>query len=71
MKNELNIDKADTFEFQRVHRIGKRNLSQDKLRKIIAHFLRYPERERVMSSARKLKGKSFAILADLPKEIVE
>lgn len=38
---------------------------------IIARFLRYLDREEVMSNAKKLKGKNFGISADLPKEIME
>ena len=62
---------ADTIEFQRIHRIGGLNPSQDKPRPIIAQFLRYSDRELVMSRAEKLKGKGFGISADLPKDIVK
>ena len=54
MQNELDtrmLDKADTIEFQRIHRIGRPNPSQDKPRLIIAQFLRYSDRELVMSRA--------------------
>ncbi|XP_020619744.1 protein unc-13 homolog C-like [Orbicella faveolata] len=71
IQKELNISEADSFEYQRVHRIGKRDPSQEKPRPIIARFLRYSDRERVMSSARKLKGTGFGISPDLPKEIVD
>ena len=47
------------------------NQQAPKPRQIIARFLRYPDRERVMSNARKLKGKKLGISADLPKEIVD
>ena len=71
MESELGIDDASEIEFQRVHRIGLFNQQVPKPLQIIAHFLRYPDRERVMSNARKLKGKKFGISADLPKEIVD
>ncbi|XP_078351848.1 uncharacterized protein LOC144636502 [Oculina patagonica] len=72
LKAELGMENADEIEFQRVHRIGKRPDSIDeKPRQIIARFLRYPDREKIMSNARKLKGKGFGISADLPKEIME
>jgi len=71
MKKELEIEEADTFEFHRIHRIGKKDPSRDKPRQIIARFLRYSNRERVMNAAKKLKGKNFGISADLPKEIVD
>ena len=70
MQNELDISEADTIEFQRIHRIGRFNPSQDKPRPIIARFLRYSDRELVMSRAKKLKGKGLEISADLPKDIV-
>ena len=59
------------MEFQRIHRVGKKNTSSGKPRQMIARFLRYPDREEVMSNAMKLKGKNFGISADLPKEIME
>ena len=71
LKMELGIEDADEVEFQRVHRIGKRDSPDGKPRQIIARFLRYPDREKIMSNARKLKGKGFGISADLPKEIIE
>ena len=70
-QSELGIDVASDIEFQRVHRIGPFNQQASKPRQIIARFLRYPDRERVMSNARILKGKHFGISADLPKEIVD
>ena len=51
--------------------IGKPSSPTGKPRQIIARFLRYPDREEVMSNARKLKGKDFGISPDLPKEILE
>ena len=59
LKTELGMENADQIEFQRVHRVGKRVSSNGKPRQIIARFLKYPQREVVMSSARKLKGKNF------------
>ena len=61
MQNELDISEACTIEFQRIHRIGRFNPSQDKTRPIIARFLRYSDRELVMSRAKKLKGKGLGI----------
>ena len=71
LKTELGMENADQIEFQRVHRIGKRVSSNGKPRQIIARFLKYPQREEVMSNARKLKGKNFGISPDLPSEILE
>ena len=71
LKTELGMENADQIEFQRVHRVGKRVSFNGKLRQIIARFLKYPQREEVMSNARKLKGKNFGISPDLPSEILE
>ena len=62
MQNELGISEEDAIEFQlRIHRIGRFNPSQDKTRPIITRFLRYSDRELVMSRAKKLKGKGLGI----------
>ena len=53
LTNELGIEDASDMEFQRIHRVGKKNTSSGKLRQIIARFLRYPDREEVMSNAKK------------------
>ena len=71
LKTELGVEDADNTEFHRVHRVGKRTSSAGKPRQIIARFLTYPDREEVMSKAKKLKGKNFGISPDLPKEILE
>ena len=71
LQSELGIDDASDIEFQRVHKIGPFNQQASKPRQIIARFLCYPDRERVMSNARILKGKHFGISADLPKDIVD
>ena len=59
LKTELGMENVDQIEFQRVHRVGKRVSSSGKPRQIIARFLKYPQREEVMSNARKLQGKTL------------
>ena len=72
LKNELRMDNTESFEFQRVHRIGRRNSSERKPKHIIARFLRYPDRESVMPRVKELKGvKEFGISADYPKVIID
>ena len=71
LKTELSLENADQIEFQSVHRVGKRVSSNGKPPQIIAHFLKYPQCEEVMSNARKLKGKNFGMSPDLPSEILE
>lgn len=45
------------MEFQRIHRVGKKNTSSGKPRQIIARFLRYPDREEVKKMQRFRKAK--------------
>ena len=71
LKTELGMENADQIEFQRVHRVGKRISSNGKPGQIIARFLKYHQREEVMSNAGKLRGKNFGISLDLPSEILE
>ena len=61
LKAELGMENADQIEFQRVHQVGKRSSSNGKPQQIIARFFKYPQREEVISNARKLKGKNFGI----------
>ena len=70
--NHLNIiDVRKRIVFQRVHRLGKPRRRGDP-RPIIARFLRYQDREKVIQKARaKLKGKNDAVFEDIPKELYE
>ena len=51
----LGIDDASDIEFQRDHIIGPFNPQAPKPRPIITRFLSYPDRERAMSNASKIK----------------
>ena len=65
LSNQLGFYHPEEIEFQRLHRIGQ----GDCPRMIIARFLRYADRERVMKNAFKLKEMDFKIFEDLPKEL--
>ena len=71
MEQELQIwNPCDKYEFQRVHRLGKKKTNGS--RPIIARFLRYRDREEVLDQARKkLKGKDFSVFEDMPKELYD
>ena len=71
MEQELQIQNARSrIEFQRVHRVGKERGKES--RPIIAKFLRYCDREEVLFKARKLlKGKTYSVFEDMPKELYE
>ena len=68
LEEHLQIENPNgTIEFQRIHRLGKP--AAGKTRPIIARFLRYKDKERIMEQARKLlRGTNFAIFDDIPKE---
>ena len=66
-KDVLGIKNPENIEFQRVHKIGKKG---DRPRMVIARFLRYVDRERIMRNAFKLKNTDFTIY-DIPKELID
>ena len=49
MERELRVENARDIEFQRVHRIGAKK--PDSRQPIIAHFLRFRDREKVFKRA--------------------
>ena len=71
MKDVLEIDDADDIKFQRVHRMGKPRKDGHGSHTIIAHFLRFPDRERVFKCGRKLKGTDYKMYEFIPKELHE
>ena len=70
MQSGLGIEDAQNIEFQRVHRMGKPKLIEgNSCRMIIARFLRFPDRERVLKRGRKLKDTSYKMYEDIPREL--
>ena len=69
LENVLEVEDARNIEFQRVHRLGKQPKSDGSGRMIIARFLRYSDREKVIRCAYKLKDTDFKIYEDIPKEL--
>ena len=72
LEDELNItDARKRIEFERVYRLGKLRSSGNP-RPIIARFLCYQDREKVMQKVRaKLKSKDYAVFEDIIKELYE
>ena len=70
-EQELKIENSRAkYEFQRVHRSGKPNSTSS--RPIIVRFLRFTDKEEVMSVTRKeLKDKVFAMYDDIPKDLYD
>ena len=70
MQSVLGIEDAQDIQFQRVHRMGKPKLIEGySCRMIIARFLRFPDRERVLKRGRKLKDTSYKMYEDIPREL--
>lgn len=65
--NELNVSDAANIDFQRVHRLGRP--SHKGPRAIIARFLKYPDKERILSLGKHLRDKDFFMFSDYPEEI--
>lgn len=65
--NELNVSNTADIDFQRVHRLGK---PKDKgPRAIIPCFLKYPDKERILSLGKHLRDKDIHMFSDYPEEI--
>ena len=64
--NELNVSNAADIDFQQVHRLGK---PKDKgPRAIIPCFLKYPDKERILSLGKHLHDKDIHMFSDYPEE---
>ncbi|XP_078380222.1 uncharacterized protein LOC144663166 [Oculina patagonica] len=71
LENVLEVENANDIEFQRVHRLGKQPRSNSSGRTIIARFLRYSDREKVLRCGYKLKDTDYKIYEDIPKELYD
>ena len=61
------MEDARSIDFQRVHRLGKP--PRQGPRAIIARFLKYPDKEGIMSRRKNLSGKEIYMFSDFPEEI--
>lgn len=68
INDKLKLD-ADEIQIERAHRIGKPK--NNKSRTIIAKFLNYKDRERILKSRRQLKGTSITIREDYSDMVAE
>ena len=72
LEKELNVENAQSIEFQRVHRVGKKDRNTRKPRAIIARCLRFKDRENLFSCRRNIDSPSnFNIGPDLPKQVID
>ena len=66
----LRMPKVSRFEFQRIHRVGKRTGKRPC--PIIVRFLRYSDREDVLPRAKtSLEGKDYGVFEEMPKELYQ
>ena len=71
LQRELSFENAQSrFEFQPIHRVGKR--TGKKPCPIIVRFLRYSDREDVLPRAKtSLEGKDYGVFEEMPKELYQ
>ena len=62
-------DSKSNIEIQQVQQVGKSN--NGKPRPILAHFLWFQDRERILCQGFKLKGSEYMLLQDFPQGIIE
>ena len=71
INTELKLN-SDTIEFERIHRIGKRNPQEARPRPIVARFSRFKDRESVRQAApRELRGKPYGVNEQFPRDVAE
>jgi hypothetical protein len=72
MEHKLGMENAAReVKIDRSHRLGKQRFGTTKPRPIVAKFNFYPDRERVLQNARKLKGTKIGIGEQFPDEILK
>ena len=67
MANVLNVHNAANIDFQRVHLLGKPK--HKGTRAIIARFLKYSDKERILSLEKHLRDKDVFTFSDYCEEI--
>ncbi|CAB3997350.1 Hypothetical predicted protein [Paramuricea clavata] len=70
LESRLGIENAKSIKIDRSHRMGRKQRGT-KPQAIVAKFNYFPDRERVLSNAKKLKGTNLAVSEQFPEEIVK
>ncbi len=67
--NEMNMETSvvGNMKIARAHRMGKETSS--KSRPVIVYFEEFKDKERVKKSGKELKGKSYSVAEDFPREV--
>ncbi|CAB4031410.1 Hypothetical predicted protein, partial [Paramuricea clavata] len=74
LENQLGFENAkDTVKIDRAHRLGRPNpaLFTTRPRAIVCKFNFFPDKERILANAKKLKGTRIAISEQFPEEIMQ
>ena len=69
LENQLGIEDAKEIKIDRAHRMGTKKHGS-KPRAIVAKFNYFPDKQRILSNVKKLKGTGIAISEQFPGEIV-
>ena len=67
METELQVEDARCIDFQLAHRLG--NPTNKGPRAIIARFLKFPDKETILSLAKNLEEKKISLFSDYPEQI--
>ena len=73
MTHKLKIaqDIVDGIKFERVHRVTPKSAEKTPIRNIVAKFTLYKDRELVRRQSKELKGTSFFVFEQFPREVSE
>ena len=68
LEGKLNmVDARGRIKIGRSHTMGRKNLKTNKPRLIVAKFNFYPDKEKILSTAKLLKGTKLAISEQFPQ----
>ena len=71
LENQLELENAKSLvQIDRAHRLGKQDPRSVRPRAIVCKLNYYPNKERILANARKLKGSGIAISEQFPEEIL-
>ena len=72
LENQLELENAKSLvKIDRAHRLGKQDPRSARPRAIVCKLNYYPDKERILANARKLKGSGIAISEQFPEEILK
>jgi 3-methyladenine DNA glycosylase/8-oxoguanine DNA glycosylase len=69
LESQFSIEDAKEIKIDRAHRMGRKKQGS-KPQAIVAKFNYFPDKQRILSNAKKLKGTGIAVSKQFPEEIV-